>query len=328
MRQCASLRLAPPAGFRRRVVMPPAHFHRPATPHHAMIRTTACLLLGAALAAADPTPVPAAPLRVMSFNIRYGTADDKENHWNQRKDLVATTILAYDPDLLGTQETLHFQGEFLATRLPTHTAFGVGRDDGAKLGEATMVYFRTARFEKLDGGHFWLSETPDKPGVKGWDADCPRMVTWLKLRDRQAEGRELLWLNTHWDHKGRQARLESARQIRRWLEPRAANLPVVITGDFNCTEGSEPYTTLMGKETAPPGLLDAFRVVHPQRQPDEASSHRFDGNRRGSRIDWILCSPHFKPTAATIDHSQRDGRYPSDHYPVTATLEPAPGGDR
>ncbi len=285
-----------------------------------MIKTTTCLILGAALAAATETPV-TAPLRVMSFNIRYGSADDKDNHWNKRQDFVAAVIRAHDPDLLGTQETLHFQGEFLAGQLPTHTAFGVGRDDGVQRGEAAMVYFRTERFEKRDGGHFWLSTTPDRPGVKGWDADCPRMVTWLKLRDRRAGDRELLWLNTHWDHKGAQARLESARQIRRWLEERAGELPVIITGDFNCTEGSEPYRTLTGGDEARPRLLDSYRVVHPQRQPDEASGHSFNGRRQGSRIDWVLCSPHFKPTAAAIDHSQRDGRYPSDHYPVTATLE-------
>ncbi len=125
-------------------------------------------------------------IRVMSFNIRYGTAADGENHWDRRKEFLAETIAAFDPDLLGTQETLAFQRDYLAERLKGYTAYGAGRDDGRERGEMAAVFFRAGRFEKLDGGHFWLSEKPDVAGSKSWDAALTRIVTWLKLRDRRA----------------------------------------------------------------------------------------------------------------------------------------------
>src|SRR6478735_1787061 len=142
-----------------------------------------CLLLATAAAFGVAADAPA-PVRVMSFNIRYGTARDGDNHWDKRKDFLATTITAFDPDLLGTQETLAFQRDFLTEKLKGHAAFGAGRDDGKDRGEMAALFYRTARFEKLAGGHFWLSETPDRVGSKGWDAALPRIASWVKLKDR------------------------------------------------------------------------------------------------------------------------------------------------
>ncbi len=261
----------------------------------------------------------AAPLRVMSFNIRYGTAGDGENRWENRRDVLVETIRRFDPDLLGTQETLAFQADFLSQQLPGYTRVGAGRDDGKDKGEQVAIFFKTDRFEKVAAGHFWLSETPDQPGSRSWDAAITRMVTWAKLRDRHG-GREFLWLNTHWDHQGTQARLESAKLMRRWLAEHASRRPVVITGDFNSTEDAPPYRRLLEGADAAPKLTDAYRHAHPARQPDEATFHAFTGKRDGSRIDWILCSPDFTPVEAAIDRSSRDGRYPSDHFPVTAVL--------
>ena len=264
--------------------------------------------------AADP-----APLRVMSFNVRYGTASDGENAWDKRKELLVETIRRFDPDLLGTQETVEFQAEYLGAQLPGYTRVGVGRDDGQQKGEQMAIFFRTDRFEKLATGHFWLSEHPDQPGVKGWDAMCARMVTWARLRDLKSD-RVFLWLNTHWDHMGRQARLESPKVMRRWLADQQPRLPLIVTGDFNSHEDSAQYRTLVGEEDAGLKLTDTYRNLHPARQPDEATSGGFGGRRTGSRIDWILVSPEFTPVEATIDRFNKDDRYPSDHFPVTATL--------
>jgi endonuclease/exonuclease/phosphatase family metal-dependent hydrolase len=261
----------------------------------------------------------AAPLRVMSFNIRYGTAGDGENRWEKRRDFLVETIRRFDPDLLGTQETLAFQADFLSAQLPGYTRVGVGRDDGKDKGEQAAIFFKSARFEKVASGHFWLSETTEQPGSRSWDAAITRMVTWAKLRDRQCD-RVFLWLNTHWDHQGPQARLESAKLMRRWLAERDARGPVIITGDFNSTEDSPPYRLLLGAAEDALKLTDCYRQVHPARQPDEATFHAFTGKRDGSRIDWILCSPQFTPLEAAMDRSNRDGRYPSDHFPVTAIL--------
>lgn len=145
---------------------------------------------------------------VVSFNIRYGTARDGENHWDRRRDHLVEAITRLDPDLLGTQETLGFQRDFLVEKLPGYTAFGVGREDGGQRGEMTALLWRTERFEKLDGGHFWLSENPDRPGSKSWDTSLPRMASWVKLRDREhPAAKPILFLNTHFDHRGARARL-------------------------------------------------------------------------------------------------------------------------
>ncbi len=171
----------------------------------------ACLATAVAASGADS----AATVRVMSFNIRYDTAKDGDNAWDKRKAFLAETIAAFNPDLLGTQETLADQRDFLAGKLTGYAVFAAGRDDGKDAGEMAAVFYRKDRFEKLDSGHFWFSETPDRPGSKGWDSLLPRVATWVKLRDRTApDGKPVLFLNAHLDHRGVKARLESARLIR------------------------------------------------------------------------------------------------------------------
>lgn len=273
------------------------------------------------LRAEEPSPK---PLRVMSFNIRYGTAKDGENHWDKRREFLVETVREFQPDLLGTQETLGFQRDYLAEKLDGYRAIGVGRDDGKETGEMTAVLFRTSRFELLDHGHFWLSETPDVPGSKAWDAAITRMVTWLKLRDRQAPGQpELYFYNTHFDHIGKEARAQSAALLRKRIEELPGHPPVIVTGDFNEGEGSRPYLALFApKDSLPPVLLDTYRAAHPVRASDEGTFSGFKAaNREGARIDWIGHTQQFKVLRAAIDRTERDGRTPSDHFPVIAVLE-------
>src|SRR6056297_1455862 len=161
-----------------------------------MIRSL-CILLTMSFLATGAT---AEEVRVMSFNIRYGTARDGENHWENRKDFVAETITAFDPDLLGTQETLEFQKRYLDKNLSGYTSIGVGRDSGGSDGEMTALFFKTGRFEKLDEGHFWLSETPEIAGSISWDSSLTRMASWVRLRDRRGlSERPILFINTHFD---------------------------------------------------------------------------------------------------------------------------------
>ena len=264
-----------------------------------------------------------AEVRVMSFNIRYGTANDGDNHWDRRKEFVVETIGAFDPDLLGTQETLGFQRDYLAEKLSGYDHLGVGRDDGKDEGEMMALYYKRDRFEKLDGGHFWLSETPEVVGSKSWDSSLPRMVTWVKLRDRRNDSaRPIAFFNTHFDHRGPQARLESARLIRRQIGTIGEECSVIVTGDFNTAEGSEPYVALFGalEERTPP-VEDTYRAAHSTRGDDEGTFSGFRaGSTSGSRIDWIGVSRDWEIVSAQIDRTSRDGRTPSDHYPVTAVL--------
>lgn len=258
-------------------------------------------------------------LRVMSFNVRCGSAPDGENSWEKRRDLLLERVRRFDPDLLGTQETEDEPGAFLRAQLPEYSAFGVGRDDGKAKGESVTLFYRVERFEKLAGGHFWYGEHPETPGLMAWDATFPRMLTWVTLRDRRSE-RKLLWLNTHWDNSGANSRLESAKQLRRWVTAHGEGLPLIVSADFNSTELSPEHRHLLGEADTRPRLTDVYRQIHPRREPDEATFHGFGGGRQGLRIDRILCSPAFVPVAADIDRTSRDGRYPSDHFPVTATL--------
>lgn len=262
-------------------------------------------------------------VRVMSFNIRYGTADDGENHWDRRKEFVVETIQAFDPDLLGTQETLGFQRDYLAENLPGYENLGVGREDGKEEGEMMALFYNRDRFEKLDGGHFWLSETPEVVGSKSWDSSLPRMVTWVKLRDRKnPSAKPIAYFNTHFDHRGEEARRESARLIRRQIASLGKECSIIVTGDFNAGEGSDPYDALFGvvEEQKSP-VVDTYRGVHSTSQEPAGTFSGFkEGSKYGPRIDWIGASRDWEIVSAEIDRTSRDGRTPSDHYPVTAVL--------
>lgn len=287
-------------------------------------------LLGSALFLASlATTASADELRVMSFNIRYGTASDGKNHWDRRKEFVAETIAAYDPDLLGTQETLAFQKQFLEGKLPQYTGIGVGREDGSDRGEMTALFLKTKRFELLGEGHFWLSETPEVAGSKSWDSSLPRICSWVRLRDRQSKSpREILFINTHFDHRGQQARDESAALVMRKIDEVGANCDVILTGDFNSTVNSVPYRTMFAPGDAQSPLVDTYVIAGPDDSAGDTTISRFLADQfAGPRIDWIATRGKWNVLEARIDRTSRDGRAPSDHYPVTARLR-RPAGPR
>lgn len=268
-------------------------------------------------------PAGAQDLRVMSFNVRYGTASDGADSWPQRQDLVVQVIRDYGPDLLGTQEMLPFQAEYLQRQLRSgaqrplkYVYIGWSRDASAG-GEQCGLFVSEDRFEVEQSGQFWLSERPEEKFSKSWDSSLPRVCTWARLHDRQDSGRRLLFANTHFDHRGGEARLQSARLLRSRLPELAEGLPIVLTGDFNCGEQSPPWQAAAGDGV----LVDSFRAAFPQQQGSEGTFHGFRGTAGAERIDWILYSAgRFQTVAATIDRTERGGRYPSDHFPVTAVL--------
>lgn len=267
-------------------------------------------LCGALPVCADDTN----DLKVMSFNIRYGKAKDGDNHWSKRHQLVVKTIRNYEPDLLGTQETLKFQGEYLQENLSHMTYVGWSRDSSEN-GEQCGILFRTSRFQLNDSGQFWLSDTPETKFSKSWDSSLPRVATWVNLTDNSS-GRKLLFVNTHFDHRGSQARLESAKLIRKFIESQPADLPVVLTGDFNCAESSAPYQALLGSNR----IVDTFRTIKPTATKSEGTFNGFAGKQTGPRIDWIAASKDWTVKAAAIDRFSQNNQFPSDHFPVTASL--------
>jgi endonuclease/exonuclease/phosphatase family metal-dependent hydrolase len=274
-----------------------------------------------ALMFAGPANADPPRLRVTSFNIRYENPNDGDDSWSRRKEMVAHCIRAANPDLLGIQEGLVAQVEYLTGQLKRYRTIGVGRDDGMRIGELSAIFINSERLNVVESGTFWLSETPDKPGSRSWDSSLSRIVTWAKLSFKDHPDRSFYFLNTHWDHRGQQARLESAKLMREWMRKKAGNSPVILTGDFNCPETSAPMRTLIRGVGDDGPWTDTYRQLHSKVEDDEATFHGFRGTRKGSRIDFILHSPHFRTVEASIDRMNRDGRYPSDHFPVHAVLE-------
>jgi endonuclease/exonuclease/phosphatase family metal-dependent hydrolase len=294
------------------------------------MRGMIALLLAALVLVQDAPKADGKPgdtLRVATFNIRLDTPRDGEDRWPKRKELLLRTVRKMDPDAIGYQEVLGHQLDELVAAFPGYEFVGVGRDDGKRGGEFVPVAFKRDRFEKLAAGHFWLSEAPEAPGSKSWDTAITRITTWARLKDR-SNGRVILFVNTHFDHKGVRARAESAKLLRERIETLREGAPVVLVGDFNTGEGTEPYTTLLGEEGKPSRLVDSFRVAHPERGKEEGTFNGFKGERTGARIDWILHTPGMKTLNCEIVHESEGQRYPSDHFPVSAVLAYQGGANR
>lgn len=272
-------------------------------------------------------------LRTMSFNVRYaGTFSDLlgENGWynvanpvDSRAQRVIQTIRDYDPDIVGTQEVLSFQltdltGQTLAGGLSDYGYYGIGREDGVSAGEHAAIFWRADRFTQLDAGTFWLSPTPEVAGSIYPGAGTTRIASWVVLNDQQS-GQELFVLNTHWDNVSSAANLYSANLMRQRLPELAQGRPILLTGDLNATESSNAVRTLLGlNDPAGLQLADAYREVFPTLSGNERTFHGYGGGTSGSRIDFILHSEELTPTAAAIIRTSYGGKYPSDHYPVTA----------
>lgn len=265
------------------------------------------------------------PIRVMSFNIRYGTANDGFNRWENRREFLIETVKRFNPDLLGTQESLAFQRDYLLEQLSGLEAVAAGRDDGKEAGEMAALFYRRDRFEAIDSGHFWLSNAPHQVASKGWDAALTRIASWVKLRDRKDPGAmPILFLNTHFDHKGQKARAESASLIVSKLQEIGGDCRWIVTGDFNADPKESAYANLFSpKNPATQRLIDTLRVVVPAPQANEGTFSGFDATQiSGPRIDWIGCSDHFEVQSAKIVRDSREGRTPSDHFPVTSVILP------
>ncbi len=254
-------------------------------------------------------------VRVMTFNIRYNNPNDGEHAWPHRKERVASVIRFHEADIVGVQEALKGQIDELEALLPGYAWFGVGRDDGVAAGEFAPVFYRTDRFELIEQATFWLSETPDVPGSKSWDAAITRVVTWGRFRDLATAG-EFFLFNTHFDHRGQQARTESARLMLEQINALAGQAPVVVTGDFNVVPATEAYQIMTGK------LADARdRSATPPHGP-EGTFFGFtvepDENQR--RIDYIFVDPRVRVERYGVLADHWNGHFPSDHLPVLAEV--------
>ncbi len=262
-----------------------------------------------------------APIRVMTFNIRFDNPDDGPDAWPNRKEMVARTIRFHGSDFVGIQEGLIHQLEALDELLPYFDRIGVGRTAGDDEGEFSALYYRKDRFELLDHATFWLSETPNEPGSVGWDAALPRIVTWGKFSDNET-GRSFFVFNTHFDHIGEQAREQSASLILKKIADIAGNAPVVLTGDFNVTEDQQPYQILTGSANSESNveLMDAFYHARHGHHGPTSTWNGFEEIVPDRRIDYIFTNSGFEVIQHAILADHQDGRFPSDHLPVVSDV--------
>jgi endonuclease/exonuclease/phosphatase family metal-dependent hydrolase len=257
----------------------------------------------------------ASSLSVMTFNLRYASAQPPHAWW-QRRPLNQEVIQSVAPDIIGTQEGVYPQLKDMAADNPDYDWIGLGREGGSH-GEFMAIFYRRARFEPMEYDHFWLSDTPEVIGSAHWGNTVKRMATWILFRDRSSK-REFYLLNTHLDHQVQIAREKGAKLILSRIEAWKTRLPVIITGDFNAAAGANPvYDMLVSNEA----FSDTWKTAANRRGEAVATFHNYKGkNPNGSRIDWILTRGPVTCEAIEINTHSRDGEYPSDHYPVTAWL--------
>ena len=252
-------------------------------------------------------------LRVATYNIRLGRANDGINNWVNRKDKVNELIRYHDFDIMGTQEGYKDQLDDIL-RLPEYAYTGGGRDDGKDAGEHSAIFYKKSRFKLLQSGNFWYRETPDTPG-KGWDATCcNRICSWAKFRDNQTK-KEFFVFNSHFDHQGVEARRNSGTLLVNKMKEIAGKFPVISMGDFNSTPETEQirhlsthyndaFSASVQKPYGPIGTFNGFKYDAPL----------------NDRIDYIFVSDNIrvlKYGALTDSYHQK---FPSDHLPVVADI--------
>lgn len=285
----------------------------------------------------SPVPVrlhaQSAPITVMTFNIRYGTANDGAHVWPARRAHVIGTIAAHAPALLAVQEALDFQVKELEDALPTHQRFGVGRDDGKTAGEYAPVFVDTTRFLVHQSGTTWLSDTPEVPGSRSWGNTIPRIATWV-LVEEQRSGERFYLFNLHLDHQSQASRERSVAFILSEFQRRrsaliareaqqaefggAAPSPrLLLVGDFNADEANPAYRIAIDH-----GLRSAVRAVHPDTDT-VATFNAFatDYDRTGGMIDHILLGGEWRVQRAGIDRTRFGDLWASDHFAVWAVVE-------
>lgn len=285
------------------------------------------------------TAVEKAVFNVASYNLRQLNDGDTKagNGWSRRCPVLGELIRYHEFDIFGTQEGFKSQLEDLKGELPEYDYIGVGREDGKEEGEHSAIFYRKDMFTLLDHGDFWISETPDKPGL-GWDAVCQRICSWGKFRHNES-GREFVMFNLHMDHVGKKARVEGAKLVRRRIDNFGKDCPAFVTGDFNVDQTSPSYRTI----TAGGDLLDSYEVAQLRYALNGTFNNYETDNYTDSRIDHVFVSPdvkvlkygvltdtyrtpenseHVDATDAPqeIEVSRYVARTPSDHFPVVVKV--------
>ncbi len=249
-------------------------------------------------------------LKVMSYNIRLGSANDGTNSWALRYPATAEMIEDQMPDIFGVQEALASQIRFIEDNFIDYKSVGVGREDGKKDGEHMSIFWNKKTVSLLKWGTFWLSETPEKPSM-GWDAACKRTATWALMKCKKT-GKKFYYVNTHLDHKGAEAQKNGLKLIVDRIDDiNPEGYPMILTGDFNITPDN-------------PNLVELDSKMHSVRKVAEKTDNHdtFNGWGKGKGvIDYIYASGFSAyPEYQTITKRYADRKFVSDHYPICAIL--------
>ncbi|MGW5968640.1 endonuclease/exonuclease/phosphatase family protein [Streptomyces sp. NPDC055186] len=260
---------------------------------------------------------PDRPLEVMSFNLRFASTAEPHS-WASRRPVTRRLLRREQPHVIGTQESLHQQLRDIEADLgPSYDWIGTGRAGGSR-DEFMAVLYDTRRLAPLEYDHFWLSDTPYTIASNTWGSAHLRMVTWVRFRDLHAGGREFYVLNTHLDNASQYARERAAALIAERVADLARSLPVIVTGDFNvAAHGNPVYGMLLGA-----GLVDTWDAAADRGEPYGTFHGYGPLVPGGARIDWVLTTPGATVHRASVDTFSLDGRFPSDHLPVQASLTP------
>lgn len=247
-------------------------------------------------------------IRIMSFNIRCTNVG--RDSWEERIGIVTETIEKSKADSIGVQEATPEWMETLEKELKDYDYVGVGRDDGDKLGEFSAVFFLKDKYNAVDSGTFWLSETPEQPSL-GWDAGCNRVCTWVVLENKET-GEKYVHVNSHFDHVGVKAREESVKMILNHIA-QYKDLPVVFTADMNVVEGSENYVDFTKVLNDTKYLADDTM--------DYLTYHDTKPSKyEGEVIDYVMVNDNFDALSYKVVTAGIDERYVSDHFPVYADI--------
>ncbi|WP_438348120.1 endonuclease/exonuclease/phosphatase family protein [Paenibacillus sp. FA6] len=249
-----------------------------------------------------------------SFNMRFDNPADRENSWEYRKQHVLDMMEYYSWDVVGLQEACGNQLDDIS-RLSGYKYEGISREKD-NVSEHGPIFYKKDFFEKEDGGTFWLSLTPDIPS-KSWGSDCKRICTWVRLRDLRSN-KVFVFLNTHLDHISEEARFQSAHILTGWIKEHISDVPVILTGDFNAFPEERCYQEITKK------LQDTRQVANAVHYGPAGTFTGFDYNipwEQLKQIDYIFANQHVNVLNTRTIVDSFDGKYPSDHFPVTTTVE-------
>ncbi len=258
-------------------------------------------------------------IKVITFNIRYDNPRDGINAWPNRKDFLIGFLKEEKPDLFGLQEALWHQYASIDSAMKGYISYGVGRDDGDKKGEMNPLFVNAEKFEVVRYNTFWLSETPDLPGSKGWGASLPRIVTWVELKEEK-NGDTLYYFNTHFAHDSDSARVMSAGILLNEVRKIAGESRFVITGDFNMTPDSRAYSILTETDAEKPLIVDSYKISETPPAGPVGTFNGWNDTPRENRIDYIFVRNGIKVKSISTVVKKQGEIFISDHWAVVAEV--------